>query len=412
MGNTDPTLVNQLKEIDGYEDLFGSQNYCHCSHCKSIFGPAAYLVDLMYFIEKNISNNVFSTKLDHPLYLKNRRPDLWKLSLTCNNTNTPIPYLEMVNEVLEQYLETVTPRGNIYKKLSAAKNSIKLPFHKPLEELWLYLSHFELALPEILKLFKVEPLQVASEQLCLSQEELHAIVTPDYKGAVIRFGSPPSTTQMKVRDFLKYSGLTRDELDMPVSLKFIKGSGNLNIELEEKADDIQRFDERVVNLNRSVLDRIQRFIRMWRQVPWSMTELDLVLDSLSEANLAKDLKQEAVICIAGLLDIQKRLKMSVEELCALFYLIPNKPVKAGEPSLFERLFEQDELLGQGSYFNFYHAYFNKNNPDDKTVSKYTPGLVSGLGITQGELLLLLQFLRKPEAAAKSPGSTGALDGCP
>jgi hypothetical protein len=40
-------IINVLKDIDGYQDLFGAQNYCRCKHCRSIFGPAAYFVDLM-----------------------------------------------------------------------------------------------------------------------------------------------------------------------------------------------------------------------------------------------------------------------------------------------------------------------------------------------------------------------------
>ena len=43
MSNVNPSLVNDLLEIDGYEELFGSQNYCACQECMSIFSPAAVL---------------------------------------------------------------------------------------------------------------------------------------------------------------------------------------------------------------------------------------------------------------------------------------------------------------------------------------------------------------------------------
>jgi hypothetical protein len=44
-----------------------------------VLGPAAYFTDLMHFVETNISRPVFinPAKTTHPLYLKNRRPDLW-----------------------------------------------------------------------------------------------------------------------------------------------------------------------------------------------------------------------------------------------------------------------------------------------------------------------------------------------
>ena len=82
-------LINVLRRLPGYADLFGNQNYCKCRHCQSILSPAAYFVDLMSFIDKTISRPNFVTKdrIDHPLYLRNRRGDLWHLPLTAK---TPI----------------------------------------------------------------------------------------------------------------------------------------------------------------------------------------------------------------------------------------------------------------------------------------------------------------------------------
>ena len=34
------------------EDLFGSMDYCPCDECRSILSPAAYLVDLLHFIDR------------------------------------------------------------------------------------------------------------------------------------------------------------------------------------------------------------------------------------------------------------------------------------------------------------------------------------------------------------------------
>jgi len=41
--------------------------------------------------------------------LDKRRPDLVHLPLTCENTNTPLPYLDLVNEVLEQAVAPFAP---------------------------------------------------------------------------------------------------------------------------------------------------------------------------------------------------------------------------------------------------------------------------------------------------------------
>ena len=161
-----PSIKNFLKKIDGFDDLFGSQNYSHCQHCQSILSPAAYFVDLMYFVEKNILSKHFTgNKANHVLNLEERRPDLWTLPLTCKNTNKLMPYLDIINEILENYVAVwggfpkgqLTDRSKVEKAvygeaLPEAENSFQQPFLLPLEELHLYLSHFGKTQGEIARL--------------------------------------------------------------------------------------------------------------------------------------------------------------------------------------------------------------------------------------------------------------------
>ena len=360
MWHLSPSIVNELKDIGGYEALFGSQSYCRCEHCKSILSPAAYFVDLMYFIDTNISMEYFDFNSNHSLYLKNRRPDLWNLQLTCENTYNLIPYLEVVNDVLEQYLGS-----NIYQTLSEAKNSFKMPFHLPLEELRMYLSHFKMKLSDIFKQLKQEPITIAREQLQISGEELDAVVTADPKGVLLRFGNTGCTKEMDVQEFIKHCGITREELDQLFSLDFIKEIGAITITRVNPEDDIQGYIEKISGLNKDILDRIHRFIRLWRDVPWTLKGLDLVLATLKAAGVATGLNKTAIIHIAAMVELRDRLNLSEEELCALVHLIPDKPVNEGELCLFKRLFE-----------------------------KVTPRLWGGLGISEIEWLLLLQFLEE------------------
>ncbi len=99
--------------IPSYEDLFGSQSFCECAHCSSVYGPAAYYVDLLEFLHQSgvttkiggeefvqISKDgemVDKTGLD---VLFQRRPDLGDIRLDCRNTNTVLPYIDLVNEML------------------------------------------------------------------------------------------------------------------------------------------------------------------------------------------------------------------------------------------------------------------------------------------------------------------------
>ena len=97
-----PNVDDFLRDIEGYDELFGHAAACACEPCQSILGPAAYFVDLMRFVEDNVSSEFFSgDQSTDRLALRVRRPDLWSVPLTCEATNTVVPTLNLVNSVLE-----------------------------------------------------------------------------------------------------------------------------------------------------------------------------------------------------------------------------------------------------------------------------------------------------------------------
>src|SRR5262249_55081362 len=83
------------------ESLFGSMDFCACDHCRSILSPAAYLVDLLLFLDQ--PNPPAKTENPQTVLLE-RRPDIQHLPLTCENTNTALPYIDVVNETLEYFI--------------------------------------------------------------------------------------------------------------------------------------------------------------------------------------------------------------------------------------------------------------------------------------------------------------------
>ncbi|MBF6650643.1 neuraminidase-like domain-containing protein [Methylobacter sp. BlB1] len=166
------------------ESLFGEMDYCACEHCRSILSPAAYLVSLLQFIDLKRYNNqgVELPKTyagENPLdVLLERRPDIQYLQLTCENTNKPLPYIDLVNETLEYFIFNklslekyeghntdndataeelmANPQfGNTlasaetYKILAAAH--FPPPLHQPLEYLRRYFDRFESPLPEVME---------------------------------------------------------------------------------------------------------------------------------------------------------------------------------------------------------------------------------------------------------------------
>ncbi len=97
------------------ESLFGSMDFCACEHCRSVLGPPAYFVDLLKFLD--LDPDVWTAKVKaweeaNGAYpgkkpydeLCDRRPDLPHLPLTCENTSTELPYIDVVNEILEYYV--------------------------------------------------------------------------------------------------------------------------------------------------------------------------------------------------------------------------------------------------------------------------------------------------------------------
>jgi hypothetical protein len=87
-------------EVPDWETLFGSLDMCACEHCRSVYSPAAYFVDVLNFLhEQGTAGTV----------LLGRRPDLGEIELTCENTNTPLPYVDLVNEVLEAAVAPLPP---------------------------------------------------------------------------------------------------------------------------------------------------------------------------------------------------------------------------------------------------------------------------------------------------------------
>ncbi|KAF7555142.1 hypothetical protein G7Z17_g2363 [Cylindrodendrum hubeiense] len=77
-----------------------------CEECCSVTGPAAYFVDLLNFLEASRYSSANGGS--HSLFeaLMHRRPDLKHLKLSCANSKNMLPYISIVNEVLESFINS------------------------------------------------------------------------------------------------------------------------------------------------------------------------------------------------------------------------------------------------------------------------------------------------------------------
>ncbi|GAB4004790.1 hypothetical protein GCM10029992_50810 [Glycomyces albus] len=118
-----------IGDVPDLELLFGALDYCECKHCESVYGPAAYFTDLLRFLSTRAARpGSGDTVLD---VLLDRRGDLDDIKLGCANTDTPLPYIDLVCEALERAVPTepTGPGGEPYQTTRDAAELRAFPEH-------------------------------------------------------------------------------------------------------------------------------------------------------------------------------------------------------------------------------------------------------------------------------------------
>lgn len=96
------TATASLGTLPDLATLFGSLDFCECTQCTSVYSPASYLVDILRFLgERNTNGTSYHYGKKVKQVLLERRPDIGEIELSCENSNTPMPYIDLVNEILE-----------------------------------------------------------------------------------------------------------------------------------------------------------------------------------------------------------------------------------------------------------------------------------------------------------------------
>ncbi|MEU5296204.1 neuraminidase-like domain-containing protein [Streptomyces umbrinus] len=97
-----PERELQPRVLPSLQTLFGSLDYCDCAACRSVYSPAAHFVDILRFLgDRGTQGRTIHRGKNVGQVLLERRPDLGDVELSCENTNTPVPYIDLVNEILE-----------------------------------------------------------------------------------------------------------------------------------------------------------------------------------------------------------------------------------------------------------------------------------------------------------------------
>ncbi|GLV54150.1 hypothetical protein KDH_09990 [Dictyobacter sp. S3.2.2.5] len=288
------------------ESLFGSMDFCACDHCRSILSPAAYLVDLLLFLHAddqewsdfcsnwraghggapypfasqdawNVAHQPQDTEISPLNILLSRRPDVEHLPLTCENTNTALPYIDVVNETMEYFVANsqhplslngylghdtdesasedllASPQfviGAAYTTLYNERFPLPLPFSQPLENLRRYFNTFEVPLPLAMEsLRKAEDLErganaygwrdILMEEIGLTRAE-YEILTDSHAVPLWRmYGFPAGTADDNVitglsnaKQFTRRIGITYADLVALLRARFINPNSDLIPKLE------------------------------------------------------------------------------------------------------------------------------------------------------------------------------------
>jgi hypothetical protein len=390
----DPKTVAQIKQIPDLDTLFGSQDFCECIQCRSVGSPAAYLVDILQFLKQRQST-VGKTPKD---VLFERRPDLGDIELSCDNTNTPLPYIDLVCEILEDVVSPpMTPISkqttNTQDELAANPQYINtaaydqlikevfpltLPFNLWIENAHTYLQHLGVSwyqLRQTIKgvktLLSLENYQINDEYLKISDTERlimtgqypskqswdfwglqqNANIIPDPLDPTKTITGDWITVLSYVPLFLHRTGMIYRQLLVLLELKFINPTGALQIIDAEESGlshcDTSQFS--IQTFQQTDLDNIHRFIRLWEKLNCPMWELDKMIMNPKIGNGV--INDDTLLKISQLQQLQNKYGLSYEAIMAFWSNIDSQNyvdfTTDEEPtvySLYEQMFRNKTVL--------------------------------------------------------------------
>lgn len=357
------------QDIPSYQEMFGDLDYLDCEHCGSIFSAAAYVVDLMRIVDQYITEpNQDSISQAGGLTLNQRRPDLAEIELTCDNTNSLLPSLQIINRILEARVKTDLGSEDGLQSLATEKYPFTLPFNFYLEQIRSYLQHLKTDLGTIYEAFDVNELAIAREHLGLSLEEYNLITNSETNEAELKklYGIEDLENLSNVEVFLKHTGLSRTELPELLEQNLYKTeleaglAHNFYINQVLENNQAVQFPQitpeeantgvisTIENLTTATLDRIHRFIRLAKKLNWSFTDLDWVLTSINATHPQPlpggeqtEIDEEAIKTIAKIKQLQTKYKLPLDVLCSFWHNM--KTIGIGSnlekpQSLFDRVF--------------------------------------------------------------------------
>lgn len=397
--------------VPDWEALFGNVDFCACEHCRSVLSPAAYLVDILAFANDQ--------GLDDAFLFPSRRGDIIDLELNCANTNTSLPYIDLVNELLEgvvagdpephqttwnaEELRAQAEHRNdeAYEVLAGAVFPWSLPFSLPHEEAWRYLEHLGVRRHLLMEAFRSDTggpsaAAIAADQLRLTRVDRAIIVGDLNLGAPLPelWGMPNATLNelradlRSVPTFLAQAGLEYTELLERLSLRFIDPTGNQGVEF----DDIAVCDLATAvfsqPLSETFLDRFHRFERLRRKLGWSGYDLDRAITALAPNG---ELADTFLIRLATLARLEERLPVARTEMLGWWAPIDTRTYTPDgldpNPSLYAERFQDRIAFDRDTLAVFtLNASGTELADPGQDLETHLPSVGAALGLTAEDVI--------------------------
>jgi hypothetical protein len=441
-----PDLASSLSDppvdVADWVTLFGSPDVCACEDCQSVTSPAAYLVDLLEFLA-GIESTV--TRLDDSKLsgaevllgdgtVPGRRPDIARLALSCANTNVALPYIDLVNELLELRIaeETVATtidttrtaaellampedlfpeaRTAAYAAAAGAVHPWTLPFDFFGEEARVYLDHMGVPRDALMTLFQQPtgsaeegPLPsaatLARERLRLAPVDYELITTGTTAGATPeglwgRSGAGWEAALLSVPTFLGASGLSYDELLELIDTTLLSELASGTPSIDADGDPCVLTNLTIGGLGSSladIWDVVHRFLRLRTRLGCSISELDKIVYAFifgasspptSVAEIASAFDDGLLTRIADLRRLVSALRLPIDEALSYWAPMDRHAVPSTKAiSLYERVFLSRATQNLAVDDPFV-------DPSSGTLQDHRDRILSALGISATDFVLL------------------------
>ncbi|TQV85945.1 hemopexin repeat-containing protein [Aliikangiella coralliicola] len=354
------------KNLPTYAGIFGDVDFKEGDENRSVYSPAAYLTDLLQMLDDEFDDSVD---------IDSRRSDIKSIPLDAENTTTLIPYLDIVNEVLEKKINDDPQQ--VYQQLEQALYPFNSPFSLNNERTKTHLKYLGLRADQLYRLFadQLDYLRVARDYLGLSESEYEVLKDPANDEAELMqiasaYGYQGDNfigDMSKVSTFIDSTGLSPSAIrELLYQNLYVAPSDHSKVEngrdlfyvnthstsrgyvgLSEDETTLQWYssdeDQNPTDVPLFWFDRAQRFVRFAQKIGLSFTELDHLLRHCCLQNNIARINDQSLPIIAQVRYLQTTLEQPLDAIIATISSISfaGRGNEALPQDQFNRIFNLD-----------------------------------------------------------------------